>query len=103
VAALLPDSSGMSAALTATQADGRIVVEERSLPGLTGVPAYGVAAAPGFIVLIATRGAFGAAPDVVLSGINRGVNTGYAVLHSGTVGAAMTASAGMSRDGGLDR
>ena len=91
VAAPLTDSSGTSAALTATQVDGRIVVEERSLPGLTGVPAYGVAAAPGFIALIATRGAFGEVPDVVLSGINRGVNTGHAVLHSGTVGAAMTA------------
>jgi 5'-nucleotidase len=91
VAAPLTDSSGTSAALTATQADGRIVVEERTLPGLTGVPAFGVAAAPGFIALIATRGAFGPPPDVVLSGINRGVNTGHAVLHSGTVGAAMTA------------
>jgi 5'-nucleotidase len=91
VAAPLTDSSGTSASLTATQADGRIVVEERTLPGLTGVPAFGVAAAPGFIALIATRGAFGPAPDVVLSGINRGVNTGHAVLHSGTVGAAMTA------------
>jgi 5'-nucleotidase len=28
----------------------------------------------------------------VLSGINRGPNTGHAVLHSGTVGAALTAS-----------
>jgi 5'-nucleotidase len=91
VAAPLTDSSGTSASLTATQADGRIVVEERSLPGLTGVPTFGVAAAPGFIALIATRGAFGPPPDVVLSGINRGVNTGHAVLHSGTVGAAMTA------------
>jgi 5'-nucleotidase len=91
VAAPLTDSSGTSASLIATQADGRIVVEERALPGLTGVPAFGVAAAPGFIALIATRGAFGTPPDIVLSGINRGVNTGHAVLHSGTVGAAMTA------------
>jgi 5'-nucleotidase len=91
VAAPMRDSSGTSASLTAVEADGRIVVEERTLPGLAHVPGYGVAAAPGFIALIATRGAFGPAPDVVLSGINRGLNTGNAVLHSGTVGAAMTA------------
>src|SRR5262249_6659124 len=30
-------------------------------------------------------------PDVVVSGINAGLNTGRAVLHSGTVGAALTA------------
>ena len=40
----------------------------------------------------ALTGAFGERPDVVLSGINRGPNTGHAVLHSGTVGAALTAS-----------
>jgi 5'-nucleotidase len=93
VAAPLQDSSGTSASLTAVEADGRIVVEERSLAGLEHVPAYGVAATPGFIALIATRGAFGPAPDVVVSGINCGLNTGNAVLHSGTVGAALTARA----------
>jgi 5'-nucleotidase len=91
VAAPLHDSSGTSASLTAVERDGRVVVEERTLPDLPDVRAYGVAAAPGFIALIATRGAFGPAPDVVLSGINRGPNVGNAVLHSGTVGAAMTA------------
>jgi 5'-nucleotidase len=91
VAAPVDEASGSSAALTAVQAGGRVVVEERSLEGLEGVPAYAVAAAPAFIALIATRGAFGPAPDVVLSGINRGANAGNAILHSGTVGAALTA------------
>jgi 5'-nucleotidase len=91
VAAPAEEASGSSAALTAVQAGGRIVVEERPLEGLEGVPAYAVAAAPAFIALIATRGAFGAAPDIVLSGINRGANAGNAILHSGTVGAALTA------------
>jgi 5'-nucleotidase len=36
--------------------------------------------------------AFGPAPDVVVSGINAGPNTGHACLHSGTVGAALTAA-----------
>ena len=40
--------------------------------------------------MIAARGAFGEAPDLVLSGINHGANVGRAILHSGTVGAALT-------------
>jgi 5'-nucleotidase len=93
VAAPLTEASGSSAAINAREDEGRIVVEERSLPGLRGVEAYGVAASPAFIALIATRGAFGRPPDLVLSGINRGANVGHAVLHSGTVGAALTGTA----------
>ena len=37
-------------------------------------------------------GAVGPKPDLVFSGINHGVNVGRSVLHSGTVGAALTAS-----------
>jgi 5'-nucleotidase len=44
--------------------------------------------------VLAGLGAFGDPPDLVLSGINRGANAGHAVLHSGTVGAALTAAAG---------
>lgn len=90
VAAPMENASGSSASLTAIEAGGRIVVEERHLAELDDVPTYGVAAVPGFIALIAARGAFGPAPDIVLSGINCGVNTGHAILHSGTVGAAFT-------------
>src|SRR5262249_55962571 len=64
IAALLRESSGSSAALTAAQVDGRIVVERQSLDGLDGVPVYGVDAAPGFIALIASRGAFGPRPEL---------------------------------------
>ncbi|WP_155370080.1 5'/3'-nucleotidase SurE [Catellatospora vulcania] len=90
VAAPARDSSGASAAISAVAQDGRVVVEERKLPGLDGVPAYAVTGTPALAALIATRGAFGDPPDVVLSGINRGANAGPAVLHSGTVGAALT-------------
>lgn len=93
VAAPMRESSGSSAAITAVEEKGRVVVEERSLPALAGIPAYGVAASPAFIALIATRGAFGDPPDIVLSGVNRGANIGKAVLHSGTVGAALTGNA----------
>lgn len=92
VAAPHQEFSGASASLTALEADGRIVVHERDLPGLGGVRALGVEAAPAFIALTAVRGGFGATPDLVLSGVNHGPNTGHAVLHSGTVGAALTAA-----------
>ena len=43
------------------------------------------------IVFLGAHGAFGEPPDIVLAGINRGPNVGRAILHSGTVGAALTA------------
>lgn len=90
VAAPARDSSGASAAISAVAQDGRVIVEPRTLPGVDGVDAYAVTGTPALAALIATRGAFGDPPDVVLSGINRGANAGPAVLHSGTVGAALT-------------
>jgi 5'-nucleotidase len=93
VAAPHQERSGSSAALSALEQDGRLVVENRSLDGLDGVAALAVHATPALIVFTAVRGAFGEPPDLVLSGINHGPNTGMAVLHSGTVGAALTACA----------
>lgn len=92
VAAPMEEASGTSAAMSAVERDGRVVVNDHPLPDLAGVPAYGVAGSPGFITLIALHGAFGPPPSVVLSGVNRGANAGRAVLHSGTVGAAFTAA-----------
>ena len=91
VAAPSWDSSGASASLTSVERDGRLQVDRVVLEGLDGVDAYAVEAAPAFIVRAATTGAFGTPPDLVLSGVNLGPNTGHAVLHSGTVGAALTA------------
>jgi 5'-nucleotidase len=42
-------------------------------------------------VLTGVLEAFGPCPELVLSGINAGLNTGHAILHSGTVGAVLTA------------
>jgi 5'-nucleotidase len=107
VAAPVTQASGTSASVAAIGDDGRVVSERRALPGLD-VEAYAVAAHPGLISLIACRGGFGGKPDVVLSGINLGANVGRAVLHSGTVGAALTGhlnditSMAVSLDVGLD-
>lgn len=51
---------------------------------------YRAAAYPAALVTYAAAGAFGRRPDVVLAGINHGANTGVGVMHSSTVGAALT-------------
>lgn len=84
------DASGSSGSMTAMASDGRVLVDTVSHDGHPTVLA--VQGPPAFIVRAAVYGAFGPPPDVVLSGVNRGPNTGRAVLHSGTVGAALTAS-----------
>jgi 5'-nucleotidase len=91
MAAPASEASGSSSSITAVEEDGRITIEERQLENLDGVDAFAVHGAPAFIAMIATHGAFGPPPDVVLSGVNRGANVGRAILHSGTVGAALTA------------
>lgn len=83
-----------SSSVTAAGGRGHIRVEKRQIRGLD-VPTFAVHAAPALIALVAAHGAFGAPPGVVLSGVNRGANVGRSILHSGTVGAALTgASAG---------
>jgi 5'-nucleotidase len=55
-----------------------------------GIEAYAVHGPPGLAVLAAHLGAFGPAPELVVSGVNAGLNTGTSIIHSGTVGAALT-------------
>jgi len=92
VAAPAWDSSGASASLTGVSSDGRLMVERRRFESAPDAVVFAVQAAPAMIVRAGVRGAFGPPPDLVLSGINHGPNTGHAVLHSGTVGAALTAA-----------
>jgi 5'-nucleotidase len=93
VAAPDREYSGSGTALTAAiRSGGRLAVHARQVEGLAAERVVAVEASPAFLAFAAVRGAFGAAPDVVLSGVNRGPNTGTSVLHSGTVGAALTAA-----------
>ncbi|HEX6236859.1 MAG TPA: 5'/3'-nucleotidase SurE [Acidimicrobiales bacterium] len=92
VAAPDRDMSGSSAAIGQVHIDEHIDAEPAELPGLDGVPAYAVDGPPGLCVFAARLGGFGPPPDLIVSGINPGANTGRAVLHSGTVGAALTAA-----------
>jgi 5'-nucleotidase len=62
-----------------------------------GVRAFAVDGPPALCTLLALRGLMGAPPDFLVSGINAGPNLGISTLHSGTVGAVMTAAnAGVS-------
>jgi broad specificity polyphosphatase/5'/3'-nucleotidase SurE len=69
-----------------------ITYQRALVEGAAQVEAYGLEASPALSVIAGALGAVGPKPDLVLSGINRGVNVGRSVLHSGTVGAALTAS-----------
>ena len=92
VAAPLEDRSGSSSAIGPLSQNQGIAYEVVSLPGLEGVEAIGVDGPPALIVLLARLEGFGPAPELVVSGINPGHNTGRSTLHSGTVGAALTAA-----------
>ena len=90
VAAPRDDRSGSGAALGRLHADDTIELDEVVLDGLDGVPCYGVEGPPALCVMAARLGGLGPVPDLVVAGINPGPNTGRSVLHSGTVGAALT-------------
>ncbi len=56
------------------------------------MPVYALDVPPAATVYAGILEAFGPMPDAVASGVNPGLNYGPRVLHSGTVGAALTAA-----------
>jgi 5'-nucleotidase len=84
--------SGAGAAVGSGTDRTTIPYARATVEGAEGVEAYGLDASPALSVIAGALGAVGPKPDLVLSGINHGVNVGRSVLHSGTVGAALTAS-----------
>lgn len=93
VVAPTTERSGWSAAVgTVVPGEGVRLVRVHDQPALDGIEAWSVDAPPAFCVLLALRlNLFDDPPDLVVAGINPGFNTGSSVLHSGTVGAALTA------------
>lgn len=85
--------ANLSGAGASTGADLRkikgIAIEPTTVAGLE---AHRVSSTPAVCSLLAIRGAFGEPVDFVMSGINPGTNMGPSVLHSGTVGAVVTAA-----------
>lgn len=92
VAAPLTNYSGSGASIGALGIGNELVLRHAIVPGFDRIAAYGVDGPPALAVMAANLGAFGERPALVVSGINPGNNTGRAVLHSGTVGAALTAA-----------
>ena len=93
VTVVAPDSeySGASAAL-GTLHLMQPEVHRASMEGLSDV--WSVSGPPALCVMFARLGAFGPPFDMVVAGINPGVNVGRSVYHSGTVGAAITGRVG---------
>jgi 5'-nucleotidase len=86
------DRSGSGAAVGTVYGLGPAPIHTVEWPELPGVPVHSIDAPPGAAVLAACLGAFGDRPELIASGVNPGANTGHLVLHSGTVGAALTAA-----------
>lgn len=87
------DRSGASAAVGPLHQAGVIPFEEHRWSDLPDVRVLAIDAPPATAVYASVLGGFGDTPDVVASGVNPGANTGHLVLHSGTVGAALSAAA----------
>jgi 5'-nucleotidase len=92
VVAPLTDYSGAGAAVGPVHSRQGVDYEGYLLPAVPEVPAFGIDGPPALAVILACVGGFGPRPDLVLSGINHGANVGRSVMHSGTVGAALTAA-----------
>jgi 5'-nucleotidase len=93
VVAPMVDHSGAGAAVGRVYERESIPYEEVDLPGLAHVPTFGIDGPPALAVIVACIEGFGPRPDLVVSGINHGVNAGRSALHSGTVGAGAWPSA----------
>lgn len=91
VVAPATDRSGTGASLGQFPPDPNMAAHLVDLPHAPGVEAWALDATPAMCTLSALLGGFGERPDMVISGVNAGMNTGRAILHSGTVGAVMTA------------
>jgi 5'-nucleotidase len=86
------ECSGAGASIGRLHRQGPIACTEVDWPHLPGVPVYALDAPPAATVYAGALGPFGPPPDAVASGVNPGLNYGHLVLHSGTVGAALTAA-----------
>lgn len=92
VAAPMADMTGMGAALGGNLGEGTLHYEELTRDDLAEVRCVAVDGPPALCVVLTQLGAFGDPVELVASGVNPGANCGRSTLHSGTVGAAMTAA-----------
>jgi 5'-nucleotidase len=92
VVVVAPDRnhSGYGAAIGDLGSSAALAIAPADIPGAEHIPAWSLVGPPALCTMAARLGGFGDPPDLVVSGINPGNNTGRAVLHSGTVGAVLT-------------
>src|SRR5665811_223086 len=81
VVAPADDMSGTGTALGRFDPKAGVELTQTTVDGIS--EAYTVDGPPGLAVLAASLGAFGDPPDLVVSGINAGLNTGHSIIHSG--------------------
>jgi 5'-nucleotidase len=84
--------SGMSSAVGDVFDFPSVRYERHHIDGAESIATYGLEAPPALCAIIGSLGSFGMKPDLVISGINAGANVGRSVLHSGTVGAILSAA-----------
>ncbi len=84
--------SGMSAAVGDVFDHPSVAYRRHRIAGAESIPTYALEAPPALCAILGSLGSFDVTPDVILSGINAGANVGRSVLHSGTVGAILTAA-----------
>ncbi len=88
IIAPLEEQSGMSMSLPPRR-NPHVRAVPAPDPAHAEIAAFAVEGTPVACVTVGLLGDLGPRPDVIVSGINRGLNTGTNVLLSGTVGAAM--------------
>ena len=81
--------SGAGAALGDLAPDRPLKVARVEIPGAPAIDAWALDGPPALTVVAGRLGAFGDPPELIVSGINAGLNTGRSILHSGTVGAVL--------------
>ncbi len=91
VAAPTTERSGSGSSIGTIEHGTHIAVQERRIDALGTTPVFAVDCPPALAVIAACAGAFGPAPELVVSGINPGHNTGRSILFSSTVGAVLAA------------
>ncbi len=91
IIAPMEDSSGASAGVGQVYLRTESIRYEKvNIDGLENTEAYAIDALPALTVLAGFLGFLNFTPELVVSGINNGLNVGRSSLHSGTVGAALT-------------
>jgi 5'-nucleotidase len=92
VAAPVSDMTGMGGAIGGDLNGGELEAKQIQREDLGATECWAVSGPPALCVVMTQLGAFGDPVPMVVSGVNPGLNCGRAALHSGTVGAALTAA-----------